>query len=400
VHPANDSDAITPTGAPGGDVLIRGEVLLPETGSAGAPGEPGQAEHEAMREFEPEPMLPEVFGQSGGVEAPGEHSTPPSQSVGMYRFMESDAIASRAEEPPIVPDGLEPEPAAPAPASDAINAVAGATEFTAGAASAPVEDAPPVEPAPEIESVAAPEQSPFPEPEPAPAMEAPTSSEPEPVPARPMEPEPVAASEPEAPPPAPEAEPELVVTETMAEIFLRQGHRELALAVYAQLVQRDPANERVGQAYARLSETLAPPPAAAPAPVAEPEPVKPRYDADSTGGRSVAQLFGLLLSAPRPAVSATVHPPAFESRRRPLGEPTRPSGETLSLSAVFGEEGGAAGPAGTSAPAGEPSFDEFFAAEGAPADEARLPRAQTEAPVGPAPEDLEQFNAWLRGLKR
>jgi hypothetical protein len=195
-----------------------------------------------------------------------------------------------------------------------------------------------------------------------------------------------------------ESEPELVVTETMAEIFLRQGHRELALAVYAQLAQRDPSNDRVTAALSALQAELAPP--AAPAP--EPEPA-PRFAAADTGGRSVHELFHALLSASRPPPAATVHPPAFEAPRRPMGEPTRPAQETLSLSAVFGDEAAPSRPAGTqpSPATGEPSFDEFYTPGGSA--EAELPRAPgAESATAPSqvPEDLEQFNAWLRGLKR
>lgn len=246
---------------------------------------------------------------------------------------------------------------------------------------------PAAEAAPEVELVAAPEpgapQEAEPQPEPEPAPE---SGEPEP--------EPVAEAA---------AEPELVVTETMAEIFLRQGHRELALAVYSQLAQREPANERVAGAFSRLQSELAPPAPPAPPPAAVEQPW--RYAAAATGGRSVGQRFAELLSATRPTVAPTVHPPTFEASRRPLGEATRPAPESLSLSSVFGEEAAPAGPAGGQlepSPA-EPSFEQFFSpAEGASA-EAELPRpAESSAPAmsSMAPEDLEQFNAWLRGLKR
>jgi hypothetical protein len=102
--------------------------------------------------------------------------------------------------------------------------------------------------------------------------------EPAPIAAEVAEPEP--SEEPEAA--GGSAEPELMVTETMAEIFLRQGHRELALAVYSQLAQREPGNERVAAAFARLQAELAPPhrlPAEAVEPVAEP---RRRYDAAAT----------------------------------------------------------------------------------------------------------------------
>jgi thioredoxin-like negative regulator of GroEL len=207
-----------------------------------------------------------------------------------------------------------------------------------------------------------------------------------------------AAPQSEEPEPVSTDEPELVVTETMAEIFLRQGHRELALAVYAQLAQREPENERIAAAVARLTpETPAPQvPAAAPA---------PRFAATETGGRSVGHLFGALLSGARPAVTPAIHPPAFEQPRRNAGEPTRPAQDTLSLSSVFGEESTATGAPAPAADSnsGEPSFDEFFAPATGAATDLELPRGPEGESAGmPAqvPEDLEQFNAWLRGLKR
>ena len=219
------------------------------------------------------------------------------------------------------------------------------------------------------------------------------AAEPEPAP----EPEPLSASEPSGS----EAEPELVVTETMAEIFLRQGHRELALAVYSQLAQRDPANTRAAEAAAGLRAELEPPVPPEPPPPPAPEPK--RFDAAATGGTSVAALFAGLLKAERPVSSPAIHPPAFESQRRNYGEPTRPADDSLSLSAVFGEDTPLTAPAGgpADANASEPSFEQFFSPAESAAD-AELPKAPEDAPVmsSMAAEDLEQFNAWLRGLKR
>ena len=122
--------------------------------------------------------------------------------------------------------------------------------------------------------------------------------------------------------------------------------------------------------------------------------------ASETGGRSVHAFFGSLLASSRPAVATAIHPPAFEAPRRPAGEPTRPAHDALSLSAVFGDEASPSGPAAAPTDSGgEPSFDEFFT-PGASA-ESELPRPPgTEAAASQVPEDLEQFNAWLRGLKR
>jgi hypothetical protein len=164
-----------------------------------------------------------------------------------------------------------------------------------------------------------------------------------------------------------ELQSDLMVTETMAEIFLRQGHRELALAVYHQLLQREPGNERIQAAAAELSAALAPPP---PVVEAAAPPPPPKFDAESTGGRSVRAMLAGVFSAGRPRPAATVHPPAFDR-----------------------EENKA------------PSFDEFFATEepAAPATAARPPESVTE-PSGESPragdaEELAQFHAWLRGLK-
>jgi tetratricopeptide (TPR) repeat protein len=240
------------------------------------------------------------------------------------------------------------------------------------------------------------------------ALEPAFEAEPEPVlePVLEADPEPVfeAAAEPEAEPEsepfvaAEEPEAELVVTETMAEIFLRQGHRELALAVYTQLSLRDPDHPRIAEAVARLK-----PEAPAPEPATPPQqPI--RFAAADTGGRSVAELFSALLAAIRPAVATAVHPPAIEPPKR-VGEPTRPAQDALSLSAVFGDEGTGSPPAGTS-PAhasSEPSFDEFFAPATGSSSDVELPRgpsAEPQSAPAQAPEDLEQFNSWLRGLKR
>jgi tetratricopeptide (TPR) repeat protein len=162
---------------------------------------------------------------------------------------------------------------------------------------------------------------------------------------------------------------ELVITETMAELFLRQGHRELALAVYGQLVQRDPENLRIRETVDRLSADLQPPPEAPP---------PPAYAAAVTGGRSVRGFFHDLLSARPPPAAPTVGP---------------------SLSAVFGDA--PAMPAPPPEPEPGPSYDEFFAA--APAGSAPPPAPTESLPTSgsPAvPEDIEEFNTWLRGLKR
>lgn len=183
----------------------------------------------------------------------------------------------------------------------------------------------------------------------------------------------------ESPPPAevvaeledvadPEPDAELVITESMAELFLNQGHRELALAVYTQLLTRDPDNARLQAAI----EELRP---AAPEPRA---PGLPAYAAVLTGGQSVRGFFEHLLSVSRPQA--------------------QPEDDGVSLGSVFGD-GVAAGPNAKAAPddAG-PTFDEFFASDlSAPPPVASAESGEDE---DGAPEDIESFTTWLKGLKR
>ncbi len=85
--------------------------------------------------------------------------------------------------------------------------------------------------------------------------------------------------------------------------------------------------------------------------------------------------------------------------------PTRPATDPLSLSAIFGEEPAAPAPSATRVPAAPApakpsadafSFDQFFGAT----------PASTQGPsirasgAQPRDEDLDQFQHWLKSLKR
>ena len=200
------------------------------------------------------------------------------------------------------------------------------------------------------------------------------------------------------------AEAEFIVTESMAELFLRQGHRDLALAVYRQLVV-DPEYRHLDEVIARLELETA---QANPQPVRESETARPsaparRYAAADTGGVAVPTFLREVLEAPPPATDSSILPPAIE--RGPAGEPTRDAGGPLSLADVFGEDAAAAqpaiaaddrppaAPASPVSEASEPSYDEFFGA-GSGGDDVPAGAVSTES------EHLEQFNEWLRGLKR
>ena len=207
-----------------------------------------------------------------------------------------------------------------------------------------------------------------------------------------------------------------VVTETMAELYLKQGHQEEALRVYQALQRQRPSDSRLRakvetlsggsggggrggggprkSARAFLQGILATRLGAAPA-------------GSDAGGLS-AQLdnaFGVTPEAP--------------------GEPTRAAHDNITLDALFGED-----PAAPSSFASEPepepplpatpaqplptgggfSFDEFFGSGGAPdgapgaggsAPAQRTPPRASGSRARPAEDegDLDQFQSWLKGLK-
>jgi tetratricopeptide (TPR) repeat protein len=234
-------------------------------------------------------------------------------------------------------------------------------------------------PTPELEAVAVSEPEPVAAWEPAPEpVEAPPASAVEP-PAELLPPEP---GGPEPPPPLAPLEPEPVVTETMAEVLLQQGHAAEALGVYRELASRS-GDPRLQQRVADLESTRPAPPVV-------------RYSARETGGRSVGDALRAILGARPPARSAA--PPVRQAPPGPTteGAPTRPAAEALSLSSVFGEESPAAPPAVPAAPAERDrvSFDDFYGSSG-PAQTPRGPRA-----AEPKSDDLDEFHTWLQNLKR
>jgi hypothetical protein len=172
-----------------------------------------------------------------------------------------------------------------------------------------------------------------------------------------------------------------VVTETMADLLLQQGHAAEALRVYRELASRS-ADPRLHQRVAELESAQAPPPV-------------PKYAAADTGGRSVGDALREILAARLPTRAAAppvrqVQPSSSE------GAPTRPAADSLSLSSVFGEETPAAPPAVPSAPSERErvSFDDFYGTT-SPTQAPRGPRA-----AEPKSDDLDEFHTWLQNLKR
>ncbi|MGE5092851.1 MAG: tetratricopeptide repeat protein [Bacillota bacterium] len=194
-------------------------------------------------------------------------------------------------------------------------------------------------------------------------------------------------------------EPDLVVTESMAELYLRQGHLQEALTIYRELFLRNPEDLRLREKVDELETAEA---------EAESAPARAEsWSAVATGGQSVASLFRELLAA-RPAgapatprrestAASGAESPTAVAPSAGEGEPTRPADDHLSLSAIFGDDSSPVPPAMPSnAPPPSPdgiSFDAFFDSA-APAEPAvRRPAARED-------DDLDQFHAWLQNLKR
>jgi tetratricopeptide (TPR) repeat protein len=278
----------------------------------------------------------------------------------------------------------------------------------------------------------------------------------------------------ELPPPVIAAEAELVylippedvpaapapfVTETMAELFVKQGFREQALEVYRQLLAASPGDDRlrakvaelqpppaapegpnVREFFARLagrrpgerSAAAAPPsaddfasfeavparptPGSAPssrnsAPSGSTPPMSSAVERAATiqarPSGSIDALFGnrAVGTSEDSAASALAQAFGGGSEESPSisGRPARAAAKELSLDSVF-RDGGARAPR----PSGSFSFDQFFSegASGAPADKPASPTTgghDVVAPAEPAErtaDDISQFNSWLQGLKQ
>ncbi len=245
------------------------------------------------------------------------------------------------------------------------------------------------------------------------------------------------------------------VTETMAELYLQQGFREEALAVYQQLSEANPSDARLRARLDALeprhvdvssategpsirdflrdiaarrprpvaveaapslddfaafeavpevasSAVAEPPRAIAAVPAVETRPSLPPEVAGS-----IDALFG---TRPGPASedsAASALAQAFGSTSAaapPIsGRPARAGSGELSLDSIFRDGGGARPPRASQSF----SFDQFFAgsaaSEGTPsapgAGAVSEPDGAPDAPAERSPQELEQFNSWLQGLK-
>ena len=203
-----------------------------------------------------------------------------------------------------------------------------------------------------------------------------------------------------SPPPReePAAHPPMA-TETMGDLYLRQGFRNEAADVFRSLLAQRPGDTALA---AKLRSAEGPPPdlrAAA-------------LGAESVGTwlKRVAGARLSMAAAPPPPVSREAAPGPLETAfaAEPEGEPAHQAPDAFSLDQIFGGPGEAtpaAPPAAAPAPVLGATFDEFFGAPApapapAPAAGPTEPAAAPKRPSQLGEEDLTAFSAWLQGLKK
>ncbi|OLC41176.1 MAG: hypothetical protein AUH75_06740 [Gemmatimonadetes bacterium 13_1_40CM_4_65_7] len=203
---------------------------------------------------------------------------------------------------------------------------------------------------------------------------------------------------------------EPVLTETMAALYLKQGHQQDALRVYQALLAQRPNDPKLKSKVEQLSPG----------------------GKKGSGVSAQAFLKGIWSGrgapspppSPAPAEQSTLAA-AFDVADPAPGEPSHPARDHISLDSVFGEEvarrsnaqpSAAPERAGTAAPEGGQtggfSFDEFFAGgkEGAAASGPAPDTAGAKTPAAGRssgrsqrqPEDeaeADQFQQWLKKLK-
>ncbi|MDH3212920.1 MAG: tetratricopeptide repeat protein [Myxococcales bacterium] len=202
-------------------------------------------------------------------------------------------------------------------------------------------------------------------------------------------------------------EPEPVVTETMAELYLRQGLVGEARDVFRRLVAARPGDARL---QARLAELERPG-------AGRPQPRVERFAASATGGQRVRDYLADVLagrptpnadgqSVPGPAVDEPSGPEpmdeAFGEASGAEGRPTQPApDDEVSLSTIFGD-GKSSGSSATNASGRESasgqapggfSFDEFYGSSRGSGG-GRAPRDTLADDEGD-----DAFRDWLKSLK-
>ncbi len=244
--------------------------------------------------------------------------------------------------------------------------------------------------------------------------------------------------------PAPAEPAEVFVTETMAELYIQQGHLDSALDIYRKLVEQRPDEPELHERLRAIEDWIFGPPAdVATSPPSPPEggatireflvglvarrpssggtgsqeEIDDRQNGSQPAGResrmtpgasetvtgSIDALFSgagpsasdaVAANALAAAFAATAPEPASPETTPLDGTPAHRAPDELSLDHVFKANTPPRERAGTNGF----SFDEFFADEMTDASAQSSGDSAQESPE--ATDDIAQFNAWLNGLKK
>lgn len=218
-------------------------------------------------------------------------------------------------------------------------------------------------------------------------------------------------------PPSP-AQPAMpFVTETLAELYLKQGFRDEALAIYRQLAERTPGDESLQQRIQSIEQSQEQPVAQSAEAPAEnrassqsvrtffsrlarrgaaspPAPTEgPKTTPDVPFAAAASALANLFAASKPPASDEGAASTLANAFTDPAGRPSRAADRELSLDHLFRDV-----PPGGQASGGV-SLDEFYA----------NPDAQPGSPTEPGEAgesresggtDIRQFTAWLEGLRK
>ena len=198
---------------------------------------------------------------------------------------------------------------------------------------------------------------------------------------------------------------EVLVTETMGDLYLKQGFKTEAADVYRRLLALRPGDPGL---TAKLAAIESPPAMSASALGMEAVGAWLRRIARASLGTAAPEPPPPPVEGPTPMESAfatesepaPAPPPTAVEAGMP-GQPAREATNQFSLDQLFGAPTAPAPSPETpsaAAPSLGASFDEFFGAGGPAAAESARPR-EGKAPRR-SEDDLSAFNAWLHGLKR
>jgi tetratricopeptide (TPR) repeat protein len=240
--------------------------------------------------------------------------------------------------------------------------------------------------------------------------------------------------------PTPSVGAEIFVTETMAELYLQQGHLDSALDIYRKLLEQRPNDASLIERVRHVENQLFGPPEAPAAQAADLE-MAPFVSLDiglTETGPTIREFLTALIGRRAARGSDTngagephATPDQFTSRHTlpgsidalfPQGDAsTNDSNAATALGEAFGMSdidadltGEVAHQESTEAPTDRVpsgstpsasqaaaegfSFDQFFAGEANAAPP--KPSSEMGGPPVESPEDIAQFNAWLNGLKK